>query len=122
MDGRDAHVYEAPEHPKTSIRLLKILSVQAHVSCQFKIVSLDAWPMFSALSYMWGDTEPVLVDGKTLSVTQNLSQAIKDVAYHWEDDSWQDNDEARPLRCYMHLITSIQERGLEQGEAWAFGT
>ncbi|KAF2676226.1 hypothetical protein K458DRAFT_424846 [Lentithecium fluviatile CBS 122367] len=86
--GRADSIYNVLDEPRKMIRLLKILSITPQVSCQLKVVSLEYSPVFSALSYMWGDaniTEPIVVDGKTIPVTVNLANAIRDVHYQWTE-------------------------------------
>jgi hypothetical protein len=81
-----AYTYEPLEEPDQSIRLLKILSVTPRITCTFKVAHLKDSPVFSCLSYVWGDatiTEPVTVEGKTLHITVNLAGAIRDVHRQW---------------------------------------
>jgi hypothetical protein len=86
MDVEHAYTYEPLKEPDKSIRLIKILSTTPRIRCEFTVVSLEDSPVFSALSYVWGDgtiTEPVTVDGGTLHVTVNLASAIRDVYGQW---------------------------------------
>jgi hypothetical protein len=81
-----AYTYEPLEEPDKSIRLLKILSVTPRITCTFKVAHLKDSPVFSCLSYVWGDatiTEPVTVESKTLQITVNLAGAIRDVHRQW---------------------------------------
>jgi hypothetical protein len=81
-----AYTYEPLEEPDQSIRLLKILSVTPRITCTFKVAHLKDSPVFSCLSYVWGDatiTEPVTVEGKILHITVNLAGAIRDVHRQW---------------------------------------
>jgi hypothetical protein len=81
-----AYVYQPLEEPDKSIRLLRILSLTPRITCAFKIAYFKDSPVFSALSYVWGDatiTEPVVIEGKTLHITINLAGAIRDVHRQW---------------------------------------
>ena len=49
------------------------------ISCHIKSVQLSDEPRYGALSYCWGDptaTETIVCNGKPLSVTKNLHQAL----------------------------------------------
>lgn len=50
------------------------------VSCTISHVSLDAAPLYTALSYNWGDaalTSPIIVNGTIIAVTRNLESALR---------------------------------------------
>tara|TARA_R110002003_G_scaffold42_14_gene3182 strand:+ start:29050 stop:29646 length:597 start_codon:yes stop_codon:yes gene_type:complete len=88
MDTDKYYVYDALPNPSRMIRLIKILSTTPQVSCVFRIVLLDDSPVFSALSYMWGDastTELITIDGRPLPVTTNLAHAMRDVHSLWAE-------------------------------------
>lgn len=85
-EAEHAYTYETLEEPDKSIRLLKILSVTPRITCALKVAHLKDSPVFSCLSYVWGDatiTEPVTIEGKTLHITVNLAGAIRDVHCQW---------------------------------------
>jgi hypothetical protein len=85
-EAERAYTYKPLEEPDKSIRLLKILSVTPQIKCAFKVAHLKDSPVFSCLSYVWGDatiTEPATVEGNTLHITVNLTGAIRDVHRQW---------------------------------------
>ena len=50
-------------------------------------VSLDTKPLYTALSYTWGDldrTKTILSENKTLPVTENLYEALKELRHELE--------------------------------------
>jgi len=68
-----------PVNPQ--IRLLRLLpgSHDAPIQCTIGRVGLNEPPHFEALSYTWGtdqSLDPVICDGKTISVTSNLLAAL----------------------------------------------
>ncbi|KAG4416392.1 hypothetical protein IFR04_010438 [Cadophora malorum] len=86
MDSNNEYTYTPLKQPDKTIRLLKILSTAPHISCQLSVVALADSPVFSALSYVWGDpniTELIAVDGGAISVTVNLASALRGVYGHW---------------------------------------
>jgi hypothetical protein len=88
MDGEKPYVYQPLEDPNSTIRLINILSITPDICCKLRVVSLENKPVFSALSYMWGDTteqETVVVDGRPTSVTTNLAHALRDVFGQWSN-------------------------------------
>ncbi|KAH7078437.1 heterokaryon incompatibility protein-domain-containing protein [Paraphoma chrysanthemicola] len=86
MADGEAYTYTPLAEPDKDIRLIRILSTTSQIRCQFSVVSLADSPIFTALSYAWGDataTEPVTVDGGTIHVTVNLANALRDIYGHW---------------------------------------
>jgi hypothetical protein len=82
MGSEQLYVYKALEKLSETIRLIKILTTAPQTCCRLSVVSLKDSPVFSALSYMWGDasdTELINIDGSTTSITKNLAQALRDV-------------------------------------------
>jgi hypothetical protein len=78
--------YDTLDEPRKMIRILKILSTTPTIICDLKTVSLEDSPIFCALSYTWGDaniTESIVANGKTIFVTINLANAMRDVHYQW---------------------------------------
>jgi len=71
------------------IRLLELLpSANDTVSCRLSYVSLDDEPVFTALSYVWGDptiTETITVNRQSFAITINLVAALRSVQKHWCD-------------------------------------
>ena len=81
-------IYDILDESRKMIRILKILSTAPNISCELKVVSLDDSPVFSALSYMWGDatiTESIKIDGKAIPVTVNLANAIRGIQHQWAE-------------------------------------
>ena len=69
---------------QTSIRLinLELGSDLDTLACSFEIVDVHSHPEYIALSYVWGDPSskvPIICDGKFISVTSNLRDALKKV-------------------------------------------
>jgi Heterokaryon incompatibility protein (HET) len=55
--------------------------------CRLHVVSLKDAPKFTALSYLWGaptETHPVIVNGHTCLVSENLSHALRHVRAIWQ--------------------------------------
>ncbi|ORX97235.1 hypothetical protein BCR34DRAFT_578078 [Clohesyomyces aquaticus] len=48
-------IYSALDKPRKTIRLVKIFSTDPEIKCELEVVSLKDSPVFSALSYVWGD-------------------------------------------------------------------
>jgi hypothetical protein len=99
MEIENPYIYKALDKPDETIRLIKILST-APIHCQLIVVSLEHSPVFSALSYMWGDatkTQPIIVDGAYLPVTTNLAHALQDVHGQWPKSSYTRAEEDRWL-------------------------
>jgi len=74
-------IYQKLEPAKAEIRLLSLLPGKKDkpIRCSLQVASLDAHPVFEALSYMWGDestTKPITVEDTSLDVTQNLHAAL----------------------------------------------
>ncbi|KAH7068229.1 heterokaryon incompatibility protein-domain-containing protein [Paraphoma chrysanthemicola] len=97
MNSNSSDVYTALNEPDKTIRLIRILSTEPHVCCELKVVSVETAPIFSALSYVWGDasiTDTVYLDDQPVQVTTSLVNALRDVIRHWiESDYTDDGDE-----------------------------
>jgi hypothetical protein len=81
MESEIAFVYEPLQAPEKENRLIKILSATPRICCQFSVASLEKSPVFSALSYMWGNanvTQLVIVDGGKLTVTEKRVHVLGD--------------------------------------------
>jgi hypothetical protein len=73
----------------SEIRLLRVEKKSSadceEISCQLKHVKLDTKPVYVALSYVWGDpnkTKPIVVNGRSLDITENLYDALCEIARH----------------------------------------
>jgi hypothetical protein len=98
MELEVPYVYKVLDKPDKTIRLIKTLSTDP-IRCQFTVVPLKASPVFSALSYMWGnatETHSISIGDGTLLVSTNLAHALQDVHNQWshghaaiaEGDRW----------------------------------
>ena len=66
-------------------REIRLLSINPEleddtISCNLRIVSLDDRPIYTALSYVWGDpadSKLIEVNGQTLPITVNLEAALR---------------------------------------------
>jgi len=82
------YLYQSLNKDNSKIRLLDIVALEngASIRCEVQVVSLQDNPVYSALSYVWGDpsiTEDILIDSSTLTVTKNLADALRHVKQHW---------------------------------------
>lgn len=78
-------IYETVKIKEGQIRLLQIISTAPHIECNLKAADLDDEITFDALSYVWGDpsiTTDILVNGKRVSITKNLSTALEYAREH----------------------------------------
>ena len=76
--------YEFLNVERRNIRLINLLPVKLNeiITCQIETVSLDDLPVYTALSYVWGDpanTRPILLDGHNHEVTVNLELALRNL-------------------------------------------
>ena len=74
-------MYKALDPQKREIRLVVIQAGNRdeEIVCQLETVSLDHEPGHSALSYVWGATEPqcfIRLDGVRFEAGPNLAQAL----------------------------------------------
>jgi hypothetical protein len=79
-------MYQDLDTERREIRLLELLpSANDTVSCRLSQVSLNDEPVFTALSYVWGDptiTESITVNGQPFAITINLVAALRSVQKH----------------------------------------
>ncbi|KAB8270486.1 heterokaryon incompatibility protein-domain-containing protein [Aspergillus minisclerotigenes] len=67
---------------RKEIRLLTIvpaLSSKARIKCSLQVASLDAFPRYEAISYVWGDIQEkqdILLDGRTIQVPTNVRRIL----------------------------------------------
>ncbi|KAK9788182.1 putative HET-domain-containing protein [Seiridium cardinale] len=87
-------IYTDIQVRRRQIRLLEIVSTSPSIDCRLEVTSLldDDTAIrpktYHALSYVWGDannTEPILVNGGTISITTNLANALRRVPRIWEE-------------------------------------
>jgi hypothetical protein len=88
--------YSKLDEAGRQIRLVHILpgAWADPVSCQLNTASLDSYPTYQTLSYVWGDpniTKPIDLDGCIFNVTLNLHAALRrlrcvvDIRVIWVD-------------------------------------
>jgi len=88
-DGPIATYSTHPLHfgASTNIRLIEVLPASSEndtspISCKLLVVPLDAQPLYTALSYVWGDasfSKTILLDGDQFVVRNNLWDFLN----HW---------------------------------------
>lgn len=84
--SRSASIYSPLHRGRKEIRLLEIVSVEPEIAFKTHVISLHDEPVFTALSYVWGYPPTwvdVTVDGAKISVTENLTNAVKDIHSLW---------------------------------------
>ena len=74
--------YEPLDSDKSSIRLIELLPGRwdEPIQCNLERSSLDVFPQYEALSYMWGDvlaTTNIFLCGRTVRITKNLELALR---------------------------------------------
>ncbi|KAK6813611.1 hypothetical protein RU639_010313 [Aspergillus parasiticus] len=68
---------------RKEIRLLTILPAlisKARIKCSLQVASLDAFPRYEAISYVWGDIrekQAILLDGRTIQVPTNVRRILQ---------------------------------------------
>src|SRR5690242_2728262 len=84
-----AYRHEPLRYWNQEIRLLKVKQDNDDlVRCTMETFSLKTLPEYSALSYTWGPEHPtytILVNGKTLSVRQNLFDFLQEIRHRREE-------------------------------------
>ncbi|KAE8330165.1 heterokaryon incompatibility protein-domain-containing protein [Aspergillus sergii] len=77
------HLSDYPLDPaRREIRLLTILpspQSEAPIECSLQVASLDAFPRYEAISYVWGDIQKkndILLDGRTIQVPTNVRRIL----------------------------------------------
>ena len=82
-DERRAIYFGKPLHNSRDIRVIDIEPADdfnAPFCCSLRVISLDNEDKYQALSYAWGclnNTETILCDGKSLTVTEDLQIALR---------------------------------------------
>jgi Heterokaryon incompatibility protein (HET) len=82
--GEHKRIYDRNEldYSQTAIRVVHLLPGQwdDEIRCELHTVSLDALPIYEALSYVWGNpktTRTILLDSISFNVTDNLAAALR---------------------------------------------
>ncbi|OCK79012.1 hypothetical protein K432DRAFT_435624 [Lepidopterella palustris CBS 459.81] len=76
-------IYTPLSKAKREIRVVKVfpdLDPTYGIRCELSVVSLDAKPVYKALSYTWGnpnDSVPITLNGQRFPVTRNLKKALE---------------------------------------------
>lgn len=86
---RNNFVYEPLDERANEIRLLRLChppEVDGQICCMLEHVSLDAKPVYEALSYTWADaegdssaTDTLILEGRPVAITHNLNRAIRNI-------------------------------------------
>jgi hypothetical protein len=72
-------IYKPLQNDEIRLITLHAGSITAPLSCSIHPVSLGSYPIYTALSYTWGDetkVRPILIDGHDFDVTHNLFDAL----------------------------------------------
>lgn len=79
-------IYNDLSPSKNEIRLIELVATSPRIVCRLSSISLDDSPAFCALSYLWGELKykkEILVNDCEISITESLSNALLNVAFHW---------------------------------------
>ncbi|MCJ1393775.1 hypothetical protein MMC18_006651 [Xylographa bjoerkii] len=103
-----SYVYQ-PLKGDRDIRLLRLECgrYSDDLRCSLSIVHLDDEPVYEAVSYAWGETIPstsLLCSGRSLPITQNLSDALRRLRYS-----------DRPWTGWIDAVCVNQRNLLERG-------
>ena len=108
-------VYSELDNNRAQIRLLYIataLQREYDLVCTFKPVHLSTCEPYTALSYLWGsppfDYKTISLNGRSVKVTQNLYQALKELRARDITTIWVD------ALCLNQLDRSEMSRQLER--------
>lgn len=81
-------IYRPLDLSRKEIRLLEVHNTgDDTVDCTLITVFLDDKPLYTALSYFWGDPtdkRPITLNGIAWEVTVNLYTALRNVRSHWQ--------------------------------------
>lgn len=114
--ARSASIYSPLHRGRKEIRLLEIVSVEPEIAFKTHVVSLRDEPVFTALSYVWGYPPTwvdVTVDGAKISVTENLTNAVKDIHSLWAQQLRQVTIDSK--RIWADAICINQHEVVEKG-------
>jgi hypothetical protein len=117
--------YTPLDRARKEIRLLQFVSTSPEIVsrspdivCKIKVVSLYDEPVYSALSYMWGNAKQrtyIIVNGKRTSVTTNLAHALGSVNFQWKEGRLVDEPDERKM-LWADAICINQEDTLEKND------
>lgn len=114
--AKSASIYTPLHGGRKEIRLLEIVSVEPDITLKTHVVSLLDEPVFTALSYVWGSPPTwvgVDVDGAKIPVTENLTNAVRDIHNLWAQEHPEKNLEA--MRLWADAICINQQDVVEKG-------
>jgi hypothetical protein len=103
------------------IRILELDSGSFNdpLSCQLVVYSLESYPKYDALSYMWGDsslTGSIFLDYEPFPVTRSLENALRhvrlrdNVRYIWADAVCINQQDEEERGNQIHLMKEIYSR------------
>lgn len=104
---------------RREIRLLTIvpaLSSKARIKCSLQVASLDAFPRYEAISYVWGDIQEkqdILLDGRTVQVPTNVRRILQRLRHRmqrrviWIDYVCIDQENVAEKNTQVPLMSAI---------------
>ncbi|KAE8447147.1 hypothetical protein EG329_011131 [Mollisiaceae sp. DMI_Dod_QoI] len=110
----------------SEIRLLEIIydGRFGRVRCNLSAVSLDDNPVYSALSYVWGEPtyhSKIIVNGHAVPVTRTLERALRHVRFQWtqyltnrRSNEINNNHPMDSLRLWVDALCINQEDPIER--------
>ncbi|KAK0622759.1 heterokaryon incompatibility protein-domain-containing protein [Immersiella caudata] len=107
-------IYSPLNASRSEVRLIEVVSTKP-LTCSISTVSLDNRPLFSALSYEWGDpdsTESIAIHGQDLAIPTNLARALERAVHHWQSH-FPDRD-SETCRLWADAICIHQTDGEEK--------
>ena len=114
--------YQDLDWAKREIRLISFVrNGKEPLEMTLSVISRDSAPQYHCLSYVWGDPTlvfPVVINGCSLLVTQNLGEALTRMAQEDIDFLWADGlciDQADDVDKSRH----VQSMGDIFAEAWS---
>ncbi|GAB1194262.1 hypothetical protein APSETT444_003506 [Aspergillus pseudonomiae] len=104
---------------RRDIRLLTILPAwksEAPMRCSLRVASLDTFPEYEAISYVWGDIRErneILLDGQTIPVPRNVRRILQRLRYRmkrrviWIDFVCINQDDVAEKNSQVPLMSAI---------------
>jgi Heterokaryon incompatibility protein (HET) len=127
-------VYTTLDLTQRQIRLVHLapaLSHDAPLECGFSLASFDGDVNYEALSYVWGDINPIMpitLEGKEILITKNLHSALTHLRYNdrerilWADALCINQSDMVERTHQVSLMSSIYSRAnlvvAYMGDAW----
>ncbi|WXC67409.1 hypothetical protein SNK03_013203 [Fusarium graminearum] len=88
MDSASVYDSLPLDRAQKEIRFIEILETSPQLRCRLSKASLLHDTVFFALSYVWGaskESQDIVVNDVTFSVTKSLADALTNVCVHWEE-------------------------------------